>query len=64
MIKVREVVPYIGLNKKWSAAKVEATINNVDLDSTLFTTFGKNFYYDSFYILFPNPKYMGWLKTQ
>ena len=54
MIKVENVVPYIGLNQKWSAAKFEATNDYIVLNRKLFTRFGENFYCNSSDILFPD----------
>ena len=47
MIKVGDVVPYTGLNQKWSARKVEATGDYIVLNRKLFTSFGGNFYCSS-----------------
>ena len=44
MIKLEVVVPCIGLSKKWSAAKGEATGDHIVLNRKLFTSFGGNFY--------------------
>ena len=52
MIKVEDVVPYICINQIWSAAKVEATGDHLVLNRKLFTSFGANFYCNSFDILF------------
>ena len=53
MIKVGEVVPYIGLNQKWSVANVEATGDHIVLNRKLFISFGGNFYCSD--IVFLNP---------
>ena len=55
MIKVGDLVPFIGLNQKWSAAKVEATGNHIVLNKKLFTSLDGNFYCNSSDILFPDP---------
>ena len=54
MIRLNVVAPYIGLNQKWSAVKIEATGDNIVLNSKLFTSFGKIFYCNSIDILFPD----------
>ena len=54
MIKVGDV-PYIGLNQKWSAAKVEATGDNIVLNRKLFTSFGGSFYCNNSDIVCPDP---------
>ena len=63
MIKVKVLVPYIGLNQKWSATKVEATSDHIVLDRKLFTSFGENFHCDSSDILFPDPDIHGWVEN-
>ena len=54
MINVKDVIPYIGLNQKWSAAKVEATGYHIVWNRKLFTSFGENLYCNSSDILFPD----------
>ena len=51
MIRLEVLVPYIGLNQKWSAAKVETTGDHIVLQK-LFTSFGGNCYCNSSDILF------------
>lgn len=62
MIKVRVVVYYIGLNQKWSAAKLEMTNDHIVLIRKLFINFCKNLYCDSFDILFPYPEIQMWVE--
>ena len=40
MIKVGNVVPYIGLNQKWLMGKVEATSDQTILDRKFITSLG------------------------
>ena len=53
MIRLEVMAPYISLNQKWSAAKIVATADHIVLNRKLLTSFGRNFYCNSFDILFP-----------
>ena len=64
MIKVGEVFFYIGLNQKWSAAKVEATGDHIVLNRKLFTSFGGNLNCNSSDILFFNLDIYRGINTQ
>ena len=55
MIRLEVVFPYIILSQNWSAAKVEATGDQIVLNRKLFTSFGGNFYCNSSDILFSDP---------
>ena len=63
MIKVVVVVSYIGLNQKWSAAKVEATGDHIVMDRKLFTSFSRNFHCDYSDICFPDPDIHRWVEN-
>ena len=64
MIRLEVVISYIGLNQKWSAAKVEVTGDHIVLNRKPFTSFGGNFYCNSFDILFPDTDIHRGLNTQ
>ena len=62
MIKVGNVVPFIGLNQKWSTAKVETTNNQTIMDRKLITSLGCNFHCNSIDILFSDSDIQEWVK--
>ena len=64
MIKFGKMVPYIGLNKKWSAAKFEATNDNIVPNRKLFISFGEIFIVIVRIVFSYTLTYVGKLKIQ
>ena len=62
MIKVINVVPYIGLNQKWSTANVKATSDQTILGRKFITSLGLNFHCNNIDILFSDSDIQGWVK--
>ena len=62
MIRLEVVVPFIGLNHKWSAAKVEGRGDHIVEDRKFFTSFGGNFYCNSYNIIYSDSDIHGWVK--
>ena len=64
MIRLKVVVPYIGLRQKLSAAKVEATGYYIVLYKNLFTSFGGNIYCNSIDIFFTDTDIHGGIEHE